>query len=708
MRSFVVLAVLLLGGALSAAQGLSDPFAQENELKRSAPPAPAPTKAPPTAKVIDFKVSAEPSAARRGETMKLTITGTPKPGYHTYPLTQRANNPNQTDGLMSRLTFEDSSGLKPLWPVAETPPEAVKDKAFGTVLEHTKPFTWTQDVLILPDAEPGAKTLRFRVKVQVCDENRCLIGEHVFELPLTVKDEPAVALSPELKARLDEKRPEPKVVAVSEASGTPLDTKKPERGAETQKAETGFWAVLLAAMGAALAMLFTPCVFPMIPITVSFFLKQSEKKHHNAPLMAAVYSGTIIVVLSLAVLVLGRLIVEWANSWWMNLGLGVVLVVFALSLFGMYEIELPNALARFTSAREGRGGYGGAFFMALTFTITSFTCTGPFLGLLLAPANQLKLTTAELAAASVAYAATFAAPFFVLALFPTLLKKLPRSGGWLNGVKVVAGFLELAAALKFLSNTDATLFPGDPRLFNYDTVLIAWIVLSAACGLYLFGAFRLPHDTPLDHLGVPRMILATLFFGLALSMAPALFRKPVPGVVGEKLVALLPLDTARERWEGASSVGTAEAPSAHLTWHRDYAKAWEEAVRDGKILFIDFTGVNCPNCRENEGKVFPRQDVRAELAKFVRVQLYTDTVPDPGLSSDEAERRGKVNADWRSATFGEEANPFYVLLRPSKDAPDEDGKLKGTEVGRYGGTITNLEEFLTVLRDAQSKQVARR
>src|SRR5262249_34174251 len=171
------------------------------------------------------------------------------------------------------------------------------------------------------------------------------------------------------------------------------------------------------------------------------------------------------------------------------------------SLFGMYEIELPSFLARFTSAREGQGGMAGAFFMALTFTITSFTCTGPFLGPLLAGASTLKPSTDKLILGALAYSAVFAAPFFFLALFPKLLKALPKSGGWLNAIKVVMGFLELAAALKFIANTDLALNPGDPLFFTYETVLCAWIALSVACGLYLLGVFRLPHDSPVEYIG---------------------------------------------------------------------------------------------------------------------------------------------------------------------------------------------------------------
>jgi thiol:disulfide interchange protein DsbD len=412
-------------------------------------------------------------------------------------------------------------------------------------------------------------------------------------------------------------------------------------------------------------MLFTPCVFPMIPITVSFFLKQSERKSHNALLTAAVYSATIIIVLAAAVLVLGGVIVQLANDAWLNLGIGALLVFFALSLFGMYELELPSGLARFTAANEGKGGYIGALFMALTFTITSFTCTGPFLGPLLVAVKEYQLTFTERALGALAYSATFAAPFFVLALFPTLLKALPKSGGWLNAVKVVMGFLELAAGLKFLANTDLAWNPGSPMFFNYDTVLCAWIGLSVGCSLYLFGLFRLPHDTPLESLGVVRMLLGTIFLGLAVYMAPALWRVTPQGVIGRGLVAFLP-------WDGKS---TAE----ELTWSRDYKEAYERASKEGKLVFIDFTGINCTNCRANEKNVFVRPTVRKELEKYVRVQLYTDSVPDQSLSPAQAQAQAARNSRWQSATFDDVTNPFYAIIRPQSGQPPVVPGPDGTE-----------------------------
>jgi thiol:disulfide interchange protein DsbD len=676
---------------------------------------------PPTADRIDFTVSlrpadpfsptndasGKPKGFRRGEVVTVEVRGTPRPGYHTYPITQRSSDPEQLEGMLTKWNFAQTPGLKPLGRISETAPQWAVEEGVGVFLEHSQPFIWSRDLLILPDATAGQHKLAFTLDVEVCDKS-CINGTHRFEVPLTISEEPALALSEGLQKQLTANDPlSVQLITVPDdlkdktsqaleklaQAGSPPSSSAPAP-APIAVGTGDLLGVLLASMAAAIAMLFTPCVFPMIPITVSFFLKQSEKEHHNALVTALVYSGTIILVLALAVLLLGKLIVDLADNPWMNLGLGLLLVVFALSLFGMYELELPHSLAQFTSSREGKGRYLGAVFMALTFTITSFTCTGPFLGPLLVAAKELQLSLGRLVLAALVYSATFAAPFFVLALFPSLIKKLPKSGGWLNAVKVVMGFLELAAALKFLANTDIGWNPGNPRIFNYETVICAWIILSVACGLYLLGLYRLPHDTPADHIGAGRMLLATIFMGLALYMTPALWRKQPQGIVGEALLAFAPLDTKE------SPVGSA--------WHLDYQTAWQQAVKENKDIFIDFTGVNCTNCRSNENRIFPQPEVRKELEKFVRVQLYTDSVPKPGLTQDEARSEALRNAAWESATFQEASRPLYVVFRPDRSRAEADGRLQGATLGVKGGLISTPQDFLSFLRSSQSQQVSRR
>ena len=670
------------------AAALDDPFAPANavEVKKPAPVAQpqagvvAVGKRPQVLERAEIALSVKPTQVRRGETFTLTIALTPKPGFYTYPMTQRTSDQNETG--LNTIDWNSAPGFRPLQPITETPAPTLYDtKVFDHELKRDQvlfryktPVTWTQEVLVLPDAKVGPQQLRFKLSLQICDES-CVKGSQSYDVNVDVTDAPPLPLSDALQKRLALKEEIKVAPAVPGAAPTGVGTPPP--GSE------GLAAILLASMGSAFLMLLTPCVFPMIPITVSFFVKQSEKEHHKPFMMAGVYALTITIVLAGAVLILGKVIIDLANNAWMNLALGGVLIFFAFSLFGMYDIELPSFLGQWTSSREGKGGLAGTFFMALTFTITSFTCTGPFLGPLLASVSLLQIGVATLVLAALAYSATFAAPFFFLALFPGLLKKLPKSGSWMNTVKVVMGFLELAAALKFLANTDITLHPGNPWFFNYDTVLCAWIAISVACGVYLLGLFRLPHDEPQEHVSVPRMVLATIFIGLGLYLTPALLRITPQGLIGESVIAFLPYDT-RPRSAGGGVGGAAEA---HLDWHLDYESAWKQAVKEDKLIFIDFTGVNCTNCRDNENRVFPKPEVRKELEKYVRVQLYNDSVPNRALSKQDSFAQAELNAERQKATFGDLSTPLYVVFKPSKESPFDGDKFRGTTLARMSGKI---------------------
>jgi thiol:disulfide interchange protein len=665
--------------------------------------------------LIDFQVSVLPAdpfseqnqvgrplTFRRGEVFTLVVNGTPRPGYHTYPVTQRTK--SQSPGSLSRWWFAENKSLRPLGPVTESKPVFKKERTGDVLLEFEGPFTWSRDILVLPEAQPGPAVLSSTIHFTACDEGSCTPGKHQFELPVTLSDASPLALSTAVRERIEMCVPAPVVVALPEeeraTGGSALTSATANLLPETQPADNGLLGLILTTMGAALAMLFTPCVFPMVPITVSFFLKQSEKENRSACLTALIYSGTIIVVLALAVLILGKVIVDLANSVWVNLGLGLVLVYFAFSLFGMYEIELPHFLSQFTSSRESKGGYLGAIFMALTFTITSFTCTGPFLGPLLVASKEMHLSMARLIVAAFVYSATFASPFFMLALFPALLKRLPKSGGWLNGVKVVMGFLELAAALKFLTNMDATLHPGNPWFFTYDAVLCAWIALAMACGLYLLGVYRLPHDSPTEHIGVPRLVLATFFLGLALYLVPALCGRTPQGIAGRFIVGLAPLNPAETTDQEQA------AARGKLDWYLDYEKARDRALAEHKPLFLDFTGINCQNCRANEAAVFSRSEVREQLRNYVRVQLYTDSVPNPNLSANEAQSEAERNSRRESETFREISTPLYVIFEPDGSRSDVNGKLQGRERGRAAGYIKDVAAFVDLLKQARSPEMA--
>jgi thiol:disulfide interchange protein DsbD len=505
--------------------------------------------------------------------------------------------------------------------VIESEPSLVEEQGIGYFLEHEKPFTWTQDILILPDATPGKKELRFRLNLQVCDKT-CVPVERQFKTTIVVSDSPPVPLTDQLTVRMSLPKPSITVV-LSPPAGGGQNTKSesptlppsgkgsaPKPSGSTNESgpkivspestDNGLLAFILQGVLWGAISLVTPCVFPMIPITVSFFLKETEKKDHQPLLKAAVYSGTIIVVLAAGGVLMAKGLRDLSQLPITNFVLGGLFVFFALSLFGMYEIQLPSALSRFTSSQEGRGGLAGTVFMALTFTIISFTCVAPFFGgfILLASNAQSATDWVKLSLGSLAYATTFAAPFFLLALFPTTIRMLPKSGSWMNTIKVVMGFVELAAALKFLRAAELIWF-GRAEILTYDLVLGMYVALSLLCGLYLLNIFRLPHDYDVpQQLGVPRLLFSLFFISLAFYLAPALFK----GGSGEqqrphgKIFAwldsfLLPDPVDESSVAVIGNGGTKSLGSGRLAWLGNLDDGLQKAKEQEKFVFIDFTGL---------------------------------------------------------------------------------------------------------------------
>ncbi len=285
------------------------------------------------------------------------------------------------------------------------------------------------------------------------------------------------------------------------------------------------WATIVTAILGGFISLLTPCVFPMIPVTVSFFLKQSERSHQHPLTMAAVYCATIVAVLTAGGIALVHVLQVISQHWITNVFLTGVFVFFALSLFGMYEIELPSGLANLTGSREGKGGLIGIVFMALTFSIISFACVGPIYGAFITlEASQSVVGWLQRILGPLAFALAFASPFFVLALFPSLLRSMPKSGSWMNSVKVVMGFLELAAAFKFVRAAEVNML-GKSEYFTFDLVMGIYVALCVACGLYLLNVYRLPHDhEAAESIGVPRLIFGLMFLSFAFYLLPGIFK----------------------------------------------------------------------------------------------------------------------------------------------------------------------------------------
>jgi thiol:disulfide interchange protein DsbD len=689
-----------------AKKGNDDPFALKNKFE--APPAqknqgkdpfdignkagPTPPKQPQLKKGgvadrIDFDVSVSPKEAAPGQTVKLTITGTPKPGFHTYAFTRRTPKQEGKGTYISLVEYKSVPGIKPLWPMVESDPDAI-DEGFGPLWEHEKKFTLTQDILILPDAPEGPLTLELEIKLQVCNERSCLPGKIPLQATIQVKG-PPVGLSEELKKRIQVKEPEPALIQPTQFRVV---------GPFRSSTDSGLLAFILTGIFWGAVSLITPCVFPMIPITVSYFLKQSEKEHHKPITMALVYCATIIVVLTIAAVALLSFFRGLSTNPIMNFVIGGLFIFFALSLFGMYDIELPSGLARFTSAREGKGGLVGTMFMALTFTIISFACVAPFLGGFGGTAAGSNLTWVHRILGGLAFSVTFASPFFILALFPTLLKKMPKSGSWLNAVKVVMGFLELAAAFKFLRTAELVI-TSKPVFFTYDFVLGIYVALSLLAGLYLLNIYRLPHDTPEEHLTVPRLMFSLMFLGLAFYLAPALFKSDKGNSQRPAGVVFAWLD----------SFLLPEEQESDLPWVGDLNKGLAQAKEKRKLVFVDFTGVTCTNCKLNERDVFPNPVVKDLMKQYELVALYTDRVPDKLYPPKERSKLNgvsrqtkdaKKNLQFQREEFDTEELPLYVILEPKAD-----GGYR--ELARYHGRIINQGEFVDFLEKPLDAQIAR-
>jgi thiol:disulfide interchange protein len=686
------------------------------------------------------KVDAPPREFRRGETVRLTIIGTLKPHAYTYPMTQGAAS---SQSLLA-IDYDKTPGLTPLWPVTETAPEwkidyDKKGDVLSAVLAYKKsPFAFEQDVLIQPDAAPGPQQVKLRIKGQACNDKGCYKLDYPLEVTINVAALPPVPLTAELQQRLKDseqpftakvtpyplglKFPTPSTANVPRISQASGEGSQPEAIPITENAgqyradlegilhelsdsapaegSTDLFAFILAGIFWGAVSLVTPCVFPMIPITVSFFLKQSEKQHHKPVTMALVYCATIIVVLTIAAVGLLSFFRWLSVNPIMNFALGGLFVFFALSLFGMYDIELPSGLARFTSQREGQGGLLGTMFMALTFTIVSFACVAPFLGGFGGTAAGSSISLTHRILGGLAFAVTFAAPFFVLALFPNLLKKMPKSGSWLNSVKVVMGFLELAAALKFFRAGELVLLPK-PTFFTFDFVLGLWIAISLLCGLYLLNVYRLPHDSPLDSIGVPRMLFGLAFIGLGFYLLPAQFKVDAEGKPQRPNGAIY-------AWVNSFLLPEPSHGKGELTWSGNLKKVIEaaraETRQTGKrtLVFVDFTGETCTNCKLNESDVFTKPDIRDLFKRYRLVQLYTDKVPDEFYSADAKAGFGngtarqvndaRDNLWFQKAAFNDEKLPLYVILEPRPD-----GRIE--VLGKYAeGKINNDAEFAQFLK----------
>ena len=608
----------------------SSAFAQEEAVQKDAAAVPAekPVEAPAVrfdytdrpikgnTNPAEFRFQLKPTKSSNGKTVKFAITMRLDESWHTFPTTF-----DGPGGSPTTFTLTNIYGLKPL--TEEFKPNRdfeIKEEA-GLRLEiYHDEVTWIQEFEVLPDTRPNAYGIEGTIKYQVCKEV-CIPKNAKFSIGVTKPE-----IEPPVKIEYFEEPEPPKVHKVQRAQ------------------DKGLLTFLLTAVAAGLVALVTPCVFPMVPITVSFFLKQSESKGGRTIALALVFSISIIAAfvgigIGIAAIFGATQVNALANNWVLNLFLAMIFFIFALNMLGLFEIQVPSWLVSMTATGEQTGGYVGVVFMALTFVLTSFSCTFAFVGSLLVSAAQGDYYWPILG--MMAFGATFAAPFFLLALMPGALKAMPKSGGWLNSVKVVMGFVELGVTVKYISIVDQVLH-SVPWLFDFTNVMILWSVLSFCTGMYLLGLYRLSHDSPVQALSPLRVLLAIGFFVLGGLFIVGFTQPERETWVVDQLVAFAPARLDREE-----------------EFEKDFDVAVTKSLAQNKPLFVDFTGVNCLNCRLMEKRMAkPKNHKR--LANFVLAQLYADIVPNV---DDQAEkerllkRNNQLQEDW----FGDVTLPAYVI-----------------------------------------------
>lgn len=439
-----------------------------------------------------------------------------------------------------------------------------------------------------------------------------------------------------------------------------------------------FLGYLLFAFILGLTSLITPCVFPMIPMTVTFFLKEGQSKRIGIR-NGLLFGISIIFIYTLAGTIFAfALGAEGLNAlathWAPNLFVFAIFIVFALSFLGLFEINAPHQLVNKVDQQAERGGLIGVFFMAATLVLVSFSCTLPIVGnvVVLAAGGQI----IKPILAMFFYALAFAIPFTLFAVFPEWIKGLPKSGGWLNSVKVTLGFLELALCLKFFSIADQAYHWG---LLDRDTNLTIWIVIFALLGFYFLGKIRLPHDSPVDKVTVPRLFLAIATFSFVVYLIPGLWGAPLKALAGYippkytldfDLVTTINKETRNEACEEPKYADFLHLPHG-LQGYFDYDQALACARKLNKPLFIDFTGHGCTNCREMEAVVWSDPQVLERLKNdFVVVALYVDDkteLPESAWFTSAYDGKvkktlGKQNADLQIANLENNAQPFYVLV----------------------------------------------
>ncbi len=604
---------------------------------------------------------AKGKTVKKDETVKAKLKAAIEGNWNLYAVEQPAGGPFPT-----KITMPDGSPFQIEGKPSSPAPTTKYDPNFKI---DTKYFSKSAEFNLTLKASDEAKgdDLAINVRYQVCDDTVCLPPRTVKVSFSGVEDVKKSALS----APIDDSNS-----SQQSAVSSQQETQIPNPKSQTPNpSDLPLLSFILVAMGAGALSLLTPCVFPMIPITVSYFTNHASHSRAKAIKLASIYSLGIISTFTilgvlLAIFVGAAGINLFAANPWVNIIITAIFLFFAFNLFGAYEIQIPSSfltkLDNLTRTKEGEGsGIIGALLMGLTFTLTSFTCTSPFIGSIMVSSAQGSWQLPLLG--MLAFSTVFALPFFVLALAPQLVSQLPRAGGWMNSVKVAMGFLEIAAAMKFISNVDLIWKWG---IFTRSFVLAIWIAIGIILSIYLLGKFQLFHDTKPEKIGALRLVSAILSLSISFYLLTGLF-----GAKLGELESFLPPDLEN------SSVRVFGKSKDEPVWiDNDLEKALAQAKSENKRVFIDFTGYTCTNCRWMEANVFTKREVETEMSKFVLARLYTDG------DGENYERQQQ----YQETNFRTVALPFYAIL-------EADGKTVST----FPGLTRNVPEFVDFLQKAQ-------
>ncbi|HAH58034.1 MAG TPA: disulfide bond formation protein DsbD [Bacteroidales bacterium] len=643
---------------------------------------------------------------------------------HTWHLYSQDVPPHPDGPVPTSFTFEKSPNYALIGKVTEPKPIEEYDNQFQITLKYFEnQAVFTQKIKVLSDKD---FTISGELEFMVCDDKQCLAPEVVdFEFKIKgVKDS-----SPKIE---EVTRPEASDTLSSATILPPAESQDnvdnadtslaataieptPEITADTGLANnTSLWSLFFFSFLAGLAAILTPCVFPMIPMTVTFFLKEKDKV--KAKFQALSYGVSIILIYTIigtvVAVTLGANFANFLSTHWIpNVLFFLIFLFFAASFLGMFEITLPSWMINKSDAQADRGGVIGSFFMAFTLVLVSFSCTGPIVGAILVASagGQVLMPIIGMLGFSLA----FALPFTLFAFFPRWLNNMPKSGGWLNSVKVVLGFLELALGLKFLSIADQTYHWG---ILDREIYLAFWIVIFTLMGFYLLGKLKFAHDSDLKYIGVPRLGMAIITFAFVAYMIPGMFGAPLQALSGymppqathdfdlNKIVRdNVQLYTGSGNSSTQPESSLCDKPKYSEILHLphglegyfDYEQGLACAAQLNKPVFIDFTGHGCVNCREMEARVWSDPRVLKKLREeFVIVALYVDdktTLPESEWVTSTYDGKvkktiGRKYADFQISKYNVNAQPYYCLL-------DTEGKLL-VQPKAYDLDVENFLDFL--------------